>query len=493
MVNTLLRSGDIKDFQLLGQDGKAVILVASQIRETLRVKIGREYADFLAIPERNDQGNNIDWYIPFQSDAPDGQYDIIPWSSASEEEREAAYQSLIQFEERVIALGKQLANRQNLEGDQLLFSRLIYDPTTNSDAQNLAVIRFPSEEYLYIVNGKPVITFWGFIHPQSRPSGSPFACLKPKPVIQPAVIPTITPAAVVVTKPWWKRAWFWLLALLLLLLALFLLRGCFFKPSHDVSLPNLTTNGGGDVAINSDKPDEKHIIKQVTTPIGVIKGSTLNGTGQINTSAPIDPNIDPNLDPNSAIAPITPDTPQPTDEINLPDLADNSDNLDNKDSSADKSDDKNSSDNRQENTANKNGANNQLIDPNAATTADNKLALPADAMTQGSTKFLNGSWTVGGGIQDKTTGKPLRLQYDFNQGNGEVTLTRSDGVKCVGNIGSNIAQSQLNITSNAEAQCSDNSKYQLPKIQCAAGKNSSADCQGFYDSGSKFPITIKKN
>ena len=53
MANTLLRSGDIKDFKMLGHDGKAAYLVASQIREMFRVKLGRQYSDCLAIPQRN--------------------------------------------------------------------------------------------------------------------------------------------------------------------------------------------------------------------------------------------------------------------------------------------------------------------------------------------------------------------------------------------------------------------------------------------------------
>ena len=71
-------------------------------------------------------------------------------------------------------------------------------------------------------------------------------------------------------------------------------------------------------------------------------------------------------------------------------------------------------------------------DVNSDTNQSNNLALPEDAMKQGSTKFLDGQWNVGAGIQDEATGKPLQLTYNFNQGNGEVTITRSDGVKCVG-------------------------------------------------------------
>ncbi|WP_176701838.1 hypothetical protein [Gilliamella sp. GillExp13] len=43
MANTLLRSGDIKDFKMLGHDGKAAYLVATQVRETFRVKLGKQF------------------------------------------------------------------------------------------------------------------------------------------------------------------------------------------------------------------------------------------------------------------------------------------------------------------------------------------------------------------------------------------------------------------------------------------------------------------
>lgn len=36
------------------------------------------------------KGNIVDWYIPFDSTQSDGQYDIVPWTSASESEQEEA-------------------------------------------------------------------------------------------------------------------------------------------------------------------------------------------------------------------------------------------------------------------------------------------------------------------------------------------------------------------------------------------------------------------
>lgn len=89
-MSVLLRRGDIKDYTPLGQDGQAVYTVASQLRDAIRFKRGKMFAEYLAVPQRNDSGNLIDWYVPFESSSVDGRYHIIPWTSATAEEREKA-------------------------------------------------------------------------------------------------------------------------------------------------------------------------------------------------------------------------------------------------------------------------------------------------------------------------------------------------------------------------------------------------------------------
>ena len=541
MANTLLRSGDIKDFKMLGHDGKAAYLVASQIREMFRVKLGRQYSDCLAIPQRNDQGNIVDWYIPFDSEQPDGQYDIIPWTSASEDEQKSALGLLKEFESKVIELGQKLASNPNLEGDQLLFSRLIYDPKQNENSlePNLMAIRFPSNQFVYIVNGKPVITFWGFVNPQTPQATSPFYCLEAFRKAAPKVVATApVQAPVIVKKPWWKRWWIWLLGLLplllLLLLAIFWLKGCSWNPSISID-PKISLDGKVDIpepTVVNDKEDKQEKkepepeIKEVNNkPVTIVNGVVPNGKVAVDPNAlPVngiatDPAV---VDNSAATAPdqgmannVNPDgvTEQPQPTSSPDDKGNNGEqgeqgNKDDKGSNANPSDDKKDNQDGQ-NKDDKNGQvpptpnldsksdvtnsnSDQGNQPNVNASQANNLALPADVLKQGSTNFLNGQWSVGAGIQDKATGKPLQLSYNFNQGNGEVTVTRSDGVKCVGNVGTGIQNSNLNITGNSEAICSDNTKYQLPKIQCKSGKDNQADCQGIYDNGTSFPITMKK-
>ncbi|MWN05222.1 SrfA family protein [Gilliamella sp. Pas-s95] len=519
MANTLLRSGDIKDFKMLGHDGKAAYLVAAQIREMFRVKLGKQYADYLAIPQRNDQGNIIDWYIPFDSNQPDGQYDIIPWTSASESEQQSALALLKEFEHKVMSFGKQLASNPNLEGDQLLFSRLIYDPKNNVDSAepNLMAIRFPSNQFVYIVNGKPVITFWGFVYPHTSQSNSPFYSLEPVAKVTQAA--AVTSATSIDNKPWWKRWWIWLLGLLplllLLLLALFLLRGCWLKPEISIN-PNVSLdNSNISQPEKDDKQDKKETEPELKTEsrnvvvdnrLGVTGSAIPNGTILDNgTNTPTNPDVasdsvDHSLAPDNANEGNNTSNPDAqdnkNDQVTAPDVGktddkdekstptdpDKKDNTDVQNGQDKDSTDQTSSPSDKDNKA----------DSNAAVDQTNNLALPADAIKQGSTKFLDGQWSANGGIQDKATGKPLQLSYNFKDGNGEVTITRSDGVKCTGNVGTDIKNANLGIAGNTEAVCSDNTKYQLPKIQCTPGKDNKANCQGIYNNGTAFPITMKK-
>ena len=121
------------------------------------------------------------------------------------------------------------------------------------------------------------------------------------------------------------------------------------------------------------------------------------------------------------------------------------------------------------------------------------LQIPTTSTQNGNVDFLNGQWNAGAGIQDKTTGKPLRLKYAFSGGVGQVQVQRGDGVQCTGDVSAKMQGSGLNITNKGVAKCSDGSSYQLPEVICKPGAKSIADCQGGYGSGQSFPMTMKSN
>lgn len=121
------------------------------------------------------------------------------------------------------------------------------------------VVPFPDENFVYLVDGRPVLTFWGFIHAGAERSRQPLHCLYPRtaPIAEPVATPpvppaapiapaaaaaAVAPAAAVARLPWWRN-WRWLLPLLLLLalllLLLFGLRGCI--PGVNLSGPGIRT------------------------------------------------------------------------------------------------------------------------------------------------------------------------------------------------------------------------------------------------------------
>lgn len=215
MRGALLRSGKSGSFTALGETGQPVYRAALQLREAIRRK-NPDMVDHLAIPQSDELGNQIDWYSGMAGD-------VIPWSSATEEERVLARAQLGTLKTALEELSQRFLGNDPAEqqGDKAVFGKLLK-----------RVIHFPDENFVYLVNGKPVLTFWGFEHADADRNRDPLHCLQavapaaPSAPIAPPVAAPVA-AAPVIARPWWRR-WWWLLPLLLLLLLLLLLglRGC---------------------------------------------------------------------------------------------------------------------------------------------------------------------------------------------------------------------------------------------------------------------------
>lgn len=86
-------------------------------------------------------------------------------------------------------------------------------------------IHFPDSDHVYLVDGKPVITFWGFTDHAGTYDHDPLLCLRPPvpsaaPVapLAPPPLAAAVPVEVVKKSRWWR--WLWLLLLPQLLLSL---------------------------------------------------------------------------------------------------------------------------------------------------------------------------------------------------------------------------------------------------------------------------------
>lgn len=474
MSGALLRSGKLAEFKAMAEDGQPVFLSALQLREAIRLQLGREMANHLAIPQRNESGDKIDWYAPSPGD-------VVPWSAATDDEKREARAELEQMQSRLLQLG---ANMRGLaQRERQIFGRLLEK-----------VIHFPDDSHVYLVEGKPVLTFWGFVDPSAAVPDDPLAKLQLMPAV-PAAAPSIEPAvsaAAVVTRRHWPW-WLWLLLLLLLGLLLWLLRGCMVEPPV-----------GGAVAVQPEdrtevvKPDipdsEQGLVRSV--PGG--NGGLVPGLGAVGDAdgAPGQPPLEPEgpvkeelpaEGPNEPVGPAgepaaddqTPEkTPPPQPEVTPeqekvppePDAepAAPAENMPSPEPGA-------------------------PANPNAPQTPAKPIEIPPDAAQSGSTGFLNGKWNAGGGIQDARTGKPMRLNYDFKDGKGRVTVRGGNGIECVGDVSAAMKGGGLAIKNAGQAKCADGSSYRLPDVRCKPGATSAADCSGSYDDQKRFPMSIKKS
>ena len=458
MRGALLRSGKSGSFTALGETGQPVYRAALQLREAIRRK-NPEMVDHLAIPQSDELGNQIDWYSGLDGD-------VIPWSSATEEERAPARRQLEALKTALEELSQRFLvtdSGEQQQGDKAVFGKLLK-----------RVIHFPDENFVYLVQGKPVLTFWGFEHAGTG-NLDPLHCLYQVPpafTLPPVVeaAPVVAPVVPVVARPWWRR-WWWLLLLPFLLLLLWLLlglRGC-------VPIPLVAVDLLPEGIVPAEKQlEEPQLTGNATTlngvPVtGTVVGSTTGtGTGTAVTeplaveapavdgneadAAPADLAKDPAEDAANDPAAEAPTAP-PENKTAPPDIT------------------------------------SPEAEKSAAAKPGPPLSIPPDA-ADGAAKFLDGQFRAGAGIQDRRTGKPLRLEYQLKDGKGEVTVHQADGTKCTGPVSATMKGGSLAIDSQGQAVCGDGSTYDMPKVNCRKGATTVADCTGGYGK-EQFPMSMR--
>ncbi|TFZ51959.1 hypothetical protein E5C26_07295 [Serratia proteamaculans] len=182
MVKPFLRSGSLDDVLALGENGQPVYACALQLRETLRIRQQQPAADCLAVPQPNETGTRIDWYSPFPGK-------VTSWLAASDAQRAQAVQLL---EQSLATFRTLVAQTQtHPHPSHRLFGALL-----------AKAMQIPDPNHVYLVDGKPVLTFWGFIKPAAQCQDDPLACLRPAEEEKPTPIATTArPVTVAVAKP----------------------------------------------------------------------------------------------------------------------------------------------------------------------------------------------------------------------------------------------------------------------------------------------------
>lgn len=484
MTSLLLHSGKTDQYRALGETGQPVYYSALQLRKAIARRLkGRER--HLAIPQRDQQGEGVDWYSGIEGD-------VVPWRSATEGEREDARIQLAAFQKEIQAVE---IPDESQGGDHEVFARLLK-----------WVCHFPDENFVYLVNGTPVMTFWGFTHPETDRHANPLQCLYPQ--TEPALAPTTPPAtpplaaaaplaeAAVVeapARPWWRRLW-WLfpLALLLGLLLLLLgLRAC----SHPVTGPDMGVNlPSGDVtAFSSAKPEwqgwDVWPFKAQTSGVALPSGSVgLNGglglptfgsgVGALDWALPDtgislpDAATDTGLpDVDTALA--SAEMPLPDGKGELPAAPELS------------------SGEAPSAPAEPGEGSPETMAPAELGTAPAPLSLPANT-PDGAAAFLNGDWR-GAGVMDSQSGRPLQVRYAFDQGQGQMQIRRggANGMSCTGPVAATMQDGELQVEAQERARCEDGSHYEMPRVECRQADGEIADCAASYDD-EPFPMQLQK-
>ncbi|WP_312663704.1 SrfA family protein [Pantoea sp. CTOTU49201] len=443
MAKTFLRSGNLDTVLALGENGQPVWTSALQIRETLRLRRQTTLANCLAIPQVNERGDRLDWYAPFNGK-------VKSWLGASDHERRQALELLTLNQQDLQALSLRARDAENPA--MRLFGALLSK-----------TLQFPDQQYVYLVDGKPVITFWGFVDPQARSRDDALACLRdsledelppllPEPpapaplVVAPVIAPLIDvppaaaepliepepeveePEAEVIPEPAPqpapvappRRAFAVRPLMLLLPVAAVVAAGVAFW-LH--SAPQPAAISVADIPVPVSKP-----------PAVMVNAEKLAATLPQTAATVI-------AAPAPVTAPVAP--PEVVAEHTEPAKADD------------------------------------LV----MTTEDARI---------GSVKFINGTWRVTLRQTNLPTGKPPSLRYQIRNGKGTATITQGDNIRCKADVTAAMTSAgSMEVRSRYTATCSDKSRYRMPELVCKAG-DGIASCTAQYGADQVFPLTIKR-
>lgn len=432
MAKTLLRSGNLDDYQAVGGGGQAVFDSALQIRETLRLRKQQAMVDCLAIPQINDNGDRVDWYSPVEGKA-------VAWKTADEEARFRALRYLGSTLENAAALSRK--SLQSGKTSLQLFGSLLEK-----------AIQFPGENHVFLVDGKPVITFWGFVNLNENPRDDVLDCLRLADI----------PPVVTVTEP---------------------------DPKEETS-PEITfTEADAPLLtpiVEPPKPVEPEpqplvMINEpeVTPPPVQVKPARRLPLWSLPVAAVIIAAIvGPLLWKQHAVIPtpsVAPIAVAKADMTPLPELTSALPLHRAEVIPAAKKE--------------KPGAGPVVI----AAIPKDALVMDASQMKAGTTRFLNGNWRVIVDVKDPVSGKAPSLRYQIQTNKGTARVVHGDNIVCRAEIFSGLHQSgELMIKSRGNARCTDGSRYPMPEITCKAGTNDVAACTARYDDHAEIPLTIKK-
>jgi hypothetical protein len=441
VAKTLLRSGNLDDFQAVGGGGQAVFESALQIREALRLRKQQAIVDCLAIPQVNDGGDRVDWYSPV-----DGT--VSSWKAAEEDERYRA----LRYLENTLASVESLSKKclQSPKTAQQLFGSLLSK-----------TFQFPGENFLYLVDGKPVICFWGFVNLNENARDDVLDCLRESLIPEPAPVviddpePEPEPTPVITFEQADEP-------LVTPATSVRITEDALYEPEPPrVIVPTVAEEPVPEIVPKKRRiplwslPVAAVIVAAIATPLLWPKQA---------------PSAEPVAVPAAPVA-IAPKPIKPVEQLamNLP--LHQAEVLEPKVQAP-------------------------VAKPEPVVIA----AIPKDAMVMeanqvkaGSTRFLNGTWRALLDVKDPVTGKPPSLRYQIQNNKGTARVVHGDNIVCRVEVFSGLhSNGELLIKTRGNARCTDGSRYPMPEVACKAGTSDVAECSARYDANTVVPLTFKK-
>lgn len=446
MAKTLLRSGNLDDFQAVGGGGQAVFESALQIREALRLRKQQAIVDCLAIPQVNDSGDRVDWYSPVEGS-------VTSWKAADEDDRYRA----LRYLENTLASVESLSKKclQSPKTAQQLFGSLLSK-----------AFQFPGENFLFLVDGKPVISFWGFVNLNENARDDVLDCLRESLIPEPAPVVIDDPEPEPEPEPvmTFEHADEPLIA-----------------PSTVVRITPeelYEPEPAPVVAQPVQEPVPANIVKKRRVPLWALPVAAVIVAA---VAAPLLwPKQAPSAEPAPAPAPepveIAPKPIKAVEPLAMKLPLHQAEVVASKEKEAAPAE----------------------AAPQPAPVVI--VAIPKDAMVMeanqvkaGSTRFLNGTWRAILDVKDPVTGKPPSLRYQIQNNKGFARVVHGDNIVCRAEVFSGLhSNGELMIKSRGTARCTDGSRYPMPEVACKAGTSDIAECRARYDANTVVPLTFKK-
>lgn len=471
----LLVSEPLQRYRALGLAGDPVWRAAGQLRAAIATRLSRRHADLLAVPEVDPTGRRIDWYAPFEGQA-------RKLSELDDSERQAILSEVHRLHGEITGLADSMDEPQRSTAERN-FARLLRHALTA-----------PGEDTLYVVDGKPVMTFWGF----SADANLPGVFLASPPVAPRAAVgPRAVPEAVMASAPavvaagtrsaWWQ--WLLLAVLLLLLLALLAWAVRPYLPRLEPWLEAEARDRALSLAVKQPVELQKaraDTLQQDNENLRLELARLTDEAARRGADCAAAVVVPGGVVVADSTAPIergaASDVPAAGPDVNVANKEAGKDQAQGKgpdDKNVDKGNMKgpDPQDRGPQGPQDKGDKNTAANDPKKD--EPKPMTVPPEAKQKQDLAFLKGDWRSRTGLATATGERDLRPNYTLDdKGKGKVTFVQKNGTTCEAPAEARWDGSKLVIEEKANPRCADGKTYARNTVNCEVGQDGVAKCTG---------------